>query len=198
MSFLGSSKERRGVNRKLGLVMRVIFTLVVLASFCFCKAADTPFPDSKANHWVFASMNQIKADHLWYRVLDGVPRRAVQTREDMAIKTVYLAIDARGLIGSLKKTTAMVAMPADDPATKKWAANYMAGFPKKKMLYQNHLKRVTRLWNYFKPEIRGLAKYLKVDPKAIGAQLISEKKGLDAIHLKSQVALLHECQAMAQ
>jgi hypothetical protein len=146
-------------------------------------AAEKPFPDIKANNWAYASMAQIKKDKLWYRIADGVPKRKVATRRDIAVKTIYLALDSQGNIEGFRRTTAMLAKRPDNASSRKWAQQYRASFPKKKLMYQNYLKSIARLWNHFKPEIRVVAKALNVDPKVVSQNLALQKMTVDSMRL---------------
>ena len=170
--------------------MRVIPILLLLATMSCLAAADAPFPDTPKNHWVYQTMRQIKKDRLWYRANDNVPKRDVPTRMDLATKTLFLAIDSKTLIDSLQKTSAMIGAHPTDAQSQKWEQQYAASFPKKKLLYQNHLRRVTRLWNFFKPEIRVVAKQLDLNISNIGSQLAGERKELDKIHVNREIAMV--------
>jgi len=145
--------------------------------------ADSPFPDTKRNHWVYTNMIQIKRNHLWYRMNDQIPKRNPQTRNDFATKTLFLAVDSENTINSFRENARLVSKPAYDAATKKWAQQFKASFPKRKLMYQNYLRSVTRLWNYFKPEIRVLAKKYKADVNLISSNLKSERQALDSLKL---------------
>ena len=162
--------------------MRRILLALALALAAFA-AADKPFPDDKANHWVYVSLAQIKKNKLWYRVADGVPKRKIATRNDFAVKTIYLALDSQGNIEGFRRTTAMLGKRPDNAASRKWAQQYRTTFPKKKVMYQNYLKSITRLWNYFNPEIKVVAKALKVDPKIVSQNLALQKMTVDAMRL---------------
>lgn len=170
--------------------MRKLLTVILLAclvSFCF---ADKPFPDNKANHWVYASMIQIKKNRLWYRLGVKAPAHKVLTRTDMATKTLYLAVDSQSLVEKFRQTTLMVGKKPDNASTRKWVARYKANFPKKKKLYQDYVQRVTKLWNYFRPEIKSVAKSLKVDPKVITQNLALEKITVDSMRLPKSAGAL--------
>ncbi|MEA2553585.1 MAG: hypothetical protein QOJ65_1761 [Fimbriimonadaceae bacterium] len=160
-------------------------SVVLCLSFVLATAAyaDAPFPDSPKNHWVYKSMRAIVKDKLWYRGADHVPLRKIRTRQDLGTKTLFLAMDSRNLIDSFAAVTRMVATPARDPQSKKWVANFRAGFPRRKALYRTHLKRILRLWSYFRPEIRKAAKNRKVDATAIGKRLISQQKQIEQLRL---------------
>jgi hypothetical protein len=165
------------------MVMRRFVFLVLALFLCGLAMADTPFPDTPKNHWVYTTMKQIRKDKLWYRVNDNIPKRKVPTRMDVATKALYLALDSQTLVDSLQRNTQVISVPAGDPQSKKWARDFARSFPKKKVLYQTHMKQVTRLFNYFKPEIAILGKTLKVDPRAVGKRLATDRKELDKIHL---------------
>lgn len=158
----------------------------VLAGLC---AADQPFPNTPKNRWVYGTLWAIKKDHLWYRVNDSVPHREVPTRMDLATKTFYLALDSKDLIDSFQNTAQMVSVPAGDPASKKWARNFVADFPKRKKLYATHLQRVEKLWHFFRPEVLTVAKRMKVDPVSLGKRLAAEKAELNGVKLAKPVAL---------
>lgn len=169
--------------------MRAILSIGLVGTFVACFATDAPFPDTAKNHWVYASMASMKKEHLWYRMNDDVPIRKVATRNDLATKTVYLAIDSMDLVRSFENDAKIVTMKASDNASKKWAEKYSASFPAKKAMYQAHLRRVTKLWGYFQPEIKKLAKKMKVDPQLISHNLVAEKAIVDHLHIKGKVAL---------
>ena len=165
--------------------MRPRLCIVLLLASAFALS-DSPFPDNKKNHWVYTSMIQIKKDRLWYRVNDKLPKRKPLTRIDMATKTFYLAFDSQTLINKFAQTTELVSRPAKDKATKNWQARFVKSFPKKKILYQNYLRRVTKLWNYFLPDIKPIAKKLKVDPALISQNLRLEKVTLDGVRISKR------------
>jgi hypothetical protein len=169
--------------------MRLLATLLFVCACLGFAVADAPFPDTPKNHWVYVSMKQMRKDHLWYRVNDNVPKRAVATRMDVATKTLLLALDSKNLLDSLQSNAQMVSVPAEDAQSKQWAKNFAADFPKRKILYRNHLKQVKKLWNYFKPEIAIVAKTLKVDPRLVSNNLTVEQKELEKIHLAGKVAM---------
>jgi hypothetical protein len=169
--------------------MRRLGCLLLAFALSGLALADAPFPDTPKNHWVYTTMKQIRREKLWYRVNDNVPRRAVATRMDVATKALYLALDTQTLVDSLQRTVNVISVPAADSQSKKWAQDFAASFPKKKLLYQTHMKRVIKLWHYFKPEIMVLTTRLKVDPKVIGNRLVRDQKQLDKVHLSGAVAL---------
>ena len=153
-------------------------------------ATDVPFPDTPANHWVYTSMKQIRKDHLWYRANDNIPKRPVPTRMDVAKKAFLLAVDCPNLVESMKRTTALARGKPDNAQTKKWVQQYQKAFPKKKILYQTHVKQVTRLWKYFRPEIMSVAKTFKVDPSTVGKRLANAQVEIDRLHLNNSVVIV--------
>ena len=163
--------------------------IVMLSLCCGFAMADAPFPDTPKNHWVYVAMKQMRKDHLWYRVNDNVPKRAVATRMDVATKTLLLALDSKNLVDSFQNTAQMVSVPPADAQSRQWAKKFAADFPQRKIRYRNHLKEVKKLMNYFKPEITVVAKTLKVDPKIVNNNLAVEQKMLEKIHLGAKVAL---------
>ena len=158
----------------------LVFGLFMMAALCL---ADKPFPDNPKNHWVYATMRAIAKDKLWYRQADGVPKRKVLTRLDLATKTMYLAFDSNSLVGSFRSLISISTKKPYDVQSKKWAANFRKSFPKKKALYQTHMKRVIKLWNFFRPEMAAVGKALHVDPKAAGQRLLAEQKELNGLSL---------------
>ncbi len=166
---------------------RLAFLLPILI-FGAPAVADSPFPDTPKNHWVYVAMKQMRKEHLWYRVNDNVPRRAVATRLDVATKTLLLALDSKSLVDSLRNTAQMVSVPAADAQSRQWARQFTANFPQRKIRYRNHLKEVKKLMNYFKPEIAVVAKGMKVDPRIVSNNLAVEQKVLEKIHLGGKVS----------
>jgi hypothetical protein len=125
----------------------------------------------------------IKKDHLWYRVKDNVPRRPIPTRSDLAVKTIFLALDSQNILESFAGLVQMSRARPSDAQSKKWASQFRASFPKKKALYRTHFKRVARLWAFFRPEIRAQGKKMKLDVGALGKRLQLEQKQLEAVRL---------------
>ena len=169
--------------------MRHLATALLLAFGISLASADTPFPDNKKTHWVYASMSAIHKDKLWYRENDRLAKHAVPTRYDLATKTMFLAMDAPSLIESFQKTTALASQYPDNVQTKKWAKQYSATFPVKKKLYATHLERVTKLWKFFKPEITTVAKVYKVDPNTIVKRLAIARWALQHTQIQKPVAV---------
>lgn len=161
-----------------------LLTFLAFVFACCAALADAPFPNNPKNRWVYDSMGAIKKEKLWYRFNEGIPQHPVPTREDMATKVLYLAVDSKTLIDALQNSVAMTSQPAEDRQTQQWAKKFAATFPAKKVKYQTHLRRVTRLWNYFKPEVNVVAARLHVNASALGKQLASEQRQLDHIHLR--------------
>ena len=166
--------------------LRALFTttLFILTLALAFARSDSPFPESKKNHWVYAAMIQIKKNHLWYRMNDNVPKRNPQTRQDFATKTLFLAVDSENTVESFRLTTGMVSKPAYDARTKKWATDFKSTFPKRKLVYQNYINRIIRLWSFFKPEIKIVAKKYKADVNIISHNLKEEKTALDGLKIK--------------
>lgn len=158
-------------------------TLLLVAVLCSAASADAPFPNNAKNRWAYASMQAIKKDKLWYRFNEQIPRHPVPTRVDMATKVIYLAVDSKTLIDAFERSARMSSVPASDAESRQWAKKFAASFPAKKVKYQTHLKRVIRLWNYFRPEIRAAGKEMHLDVAAVGKQLMAEPRQLDQVHL---------------
>ena len=131
-------------------------------------------------------MIQIKKDRLWYRVHDNIPKGKKLTRTDMAKKTLLLAVDSQALIAKFQQTTALVSEPAYDAKTKAWVKRFINSFAQKKLIYQNYLGRVTKLWNYFLPDIKPIAKKLKVDTTVVSQNLKLEKITLDGLRVRGR------------
>ncbi len=165
------------------LPMRALFTTILATLALASASADSPFPDNKKNRWVYTAMIQIKKNHLSYPLNDNVPKRTPQTRQDFATKTLFLAVDSENTINSFRQTTLMVAKPAYDAKTKKWATQFKSSFPKRKLIYQNYINRIIRLWSFFKPEIKIVAKKYKADVNLISKNLKAEKAAMDALNI---------------
>jgi len=168
------------------MVRRFVLLVLLGVITCHCAFADSPFPDNKKNHWVYVGMAQIKKNHLWYRIRDKLPLRTVSTRSDIATRTLLLALDSQNLIDRLQTTTRIISEPAKDAETKKWANGFIASFDRKKLIYQNYLRQITRLWKYFFPEIKQVAKGFKIDPLVVQQNLKLEKITLDGLRIRKR------------
>lgn len=159
---------------------RILTCALLLAALSLCLA-DTPFPNKGKNAWVFKTMWAIKRDHLWYRIKDNVPRRPIPTRADLGTKTLYLALDSQGVVDSFTNLVAMSKARPADAQSKKWANQFRASLPKKKAFYLRYLQRVSRLFNFFRPEIQAQGKRMKLDVGALAKRLRYQQKQVEAI-----------------